>query len=436
MNTPFHLLILTLLVASPYKRARLPCFLTVEGRKLNSKGGMIFTVDLIHRDSLLSSQEPKKRLPLSSVSGGRHGSLASSANYQKNDIETEITPGRGDYLMKIAVGTPPSEFIAVADTGSDLIWLQCSSCQTSQTCIPQQAPLFDPTTSSTYQRIACNSPSCTSPDLDSGCLKNDTSRMGACFYDVSYGDHTTSFGVLSTDIITFPSSSANLPSSVFGCGYDQQGSLSSGDGIIGLGAGPLSLVSQLGPNINHKFSYCLVPVFSGATSKMRFGADVARLEGVVSTPLVIKDPPVYYYLTLGGISIGDTLVSVDQDVFIDSGTTLTKLETNIYNGVRDALTKAIGLEPVDSPTEVLDLCFETPQFEKVNPPDMVFQFTGANVALKPINIYLSNQDVTCLTIVPVDGKMIFGNLAQVNFEVGYDLQAQLVSFAPTDCTKY
>ncbi|XP_021741344.1 AP-1 complex subunit gamma-2-like [Chenopodium quinoa] len=41
--------------------------------------------------------------------------------------------------------------------------------------------------------------------------------------------------------------------------------------------------------------------------------------------------------------------------------------------------------------------------------------------------------------VPTDDMVhtsIFGNVAQVNFEVGYDLQAKRVSFVPTDCTKY
>jgi len=41
-----------------------------------------------------------------------------------------------------------------------------------------------------------------------------------------------------------------------------------------------------------------------------------------------------------------------------------------------------------------------------------------------------------LTIVPTEDNFIFGNIAQVNFEIGYDLQAKTVSFAPTDCTNY
>jgi len=263
---------------------------------------------------------------------------------------------------------------------------------------------------------------------------------GPCLYFQGYADSSNTTGFLSTETITFPSADtvsttvATFPSFVFGCGYLQFGSLFNGQGIIGLGPGPVSLVSQLGQDIGHKFSYCLVPETSETTSKMRFGADVMG-PNVVSTPFLVKDPP-GYYLTLDGITIGDDLIQVGQDVIIDSGTTLTWLETNIYNSLRDALKDAIALSPVPDPEGLLELCYETEQALKLNPPEVVFHFKGADVVLQPLNIFWELGNVTCLAMMPSepDNHSYFGNIAQINFEVGYDLQAKQVSFAPTNCT--
>lgn len=428
--------LIVLLVSLTY--ARKPNPLLVEARKLNSNA--FFTVDLIHRDSPLSPYNNSAMTPhgrhrkatLGAISSNHHIRL-SSMYYDSKAVETDVIPNGGDYLMKIAIGTPPVEFIGVADTGSDLVWVQCSPCQQ---CIPQKSSLFDPAKSSTYQALPCNSETCNYPDLNSQCAQEDDDK-GSCAYVTNYGDGTSSTGILGQDTVTLTSTdatSANFPSSVFGCGYEQKGRFGvQGDGIFGLGNGPLSLVSQLGQNINYKFSYCLTPASSGSNSKLKFGLDVAG-SNAVSTPFATQDPPTFYYLTLDGIDIADSSVPVGQNVIIDSGTTLTYLESSVYEGVRDALKSAIGLSPVTDPDGMLDPCYEASG--PLNSPDVAFKFKGADVVLKEENIFRSDGSLTCLAIVPTQDNFIFGNIAQVNFEVGYDLQAKMVSFAPTDCTKY
>ncbi|KAL4317858.1 hypothetical protein GQ457_18G013970 [Hibiscus cannabinus] len=64
--------------------------------------------------------------------------------------EAEIIVDSGEYLLNISLSTPGFDVVAIADTGSDLIWTQCKSC--SQ-CFKQDAPLFDPSKSSTYRKI-------------------------------------------------------------------------------------------------------------------------------------------------------------------------------------------------------------------------------------------------------------------------------------------
>lgn len=425
---PFLVLILVSLPYAPH-----PNPLLVEARRLNTNG--FFTVDLIHRDSPHSpyyNSSRHKKPTLGSISSNHHIHL-SSAYYDSKVVETDVIPNGGDYLMKIAIGTPPVEFTAVADTGSDLVWVQCSPCQK---CISPESPLFDPSKSSTYQAIPCESQSCNYPDLKSECTQDENDK-GSCAYDTIYGDGTQSIGVLGQDTITLTSTdaaSAQFPSSTFGCGYNQEGGFGvQGNGIVGLGNGPLSLASQLGQNVDNKFSYCLTPLSSGSNSKLKFGVDVAG-PNAVSTPFITQDSPVFYYLSLDGINIGSTSVPVGQNIIIDSGTTLTYLETSVYEGVRDALKSAIGLSPVADPEGTLDPCYEAGS--SLNPPDVVFKFQGADVVLKEENLFRTDGSVTCLTIVPTEDTFIFGNIAQVNFEIGYDLQAKTVSFAPTDCTKY
>ncbi|KNA06676.1 hypothetical protein SOVF_178820 [Spinacia oleracea] len=431
MHALANILILMMLVSSSFLQLLNPT--QTQARNLVSH--VSFEADLIRRGSPLSTdnnskmtlQQRQLRATLGSVSLG-HNIRLSSSYFNEKHVQTDLIPNGGEYLMKIAIGTPPVEFTPVVDTGSDLIWLQCSPCQR---CIHQESPFFDPEISSTYRTIPCNSQSCTYPDLDSGCIPNSITNNESCVYISIYGDGTKSTGILSTDTISFPS--ATFPSLIIGCGYDQQGHLGiHGDGIVGLGLGPLSLASQLGPNTNHKFSYCLTPRTSSVAGKLKFGADVTA-SGVVSTPFTTQDPPTFYFLTLDGITVGNSSVRVGRDMIIDSGTTLTFLPTSIYDSIKTAVKDAIAVTAVPDPNKAFEPCYET---LPSGVPDMVFNFKGADVVLKNVNTFITVGSLSCLAIVPSDDSFMFGNIAQVNFEVAYDFKAKQISFAPTDCTKY
>lgn len=366
---------------------------------------------------------------------------------------SDLIPNGGDYLIKFTLGTPKVEFLANADTGSDLIWVQCM-CENSTTCIPQKSPSFDPNKSSTFDVIQCPSLTCQSSDLKTHCVSdnskttpsrknNDNNDSSLCAYEVLYADTTQSIGVLAKDTLSLPSSdqttSLSLPSSVFGCGLIQQGKLGKqGEGIVGLGRGPSSLISQLAKQIDNTFTFCLAPLSSEANSKLTFGANVMD-PGAVSTPIKNGPRPIFYYLTLDSISVEGkdkpAQVPVGMDIVIDSGTTLTYLPTSVYDGVKAALTTAIEQSPIPSPSTVFDLCYNTGSGGQLNPPDVVFHFQGADVVLKAINTFWDiGNGVTCLALVAADKDFIFGNIAQVNFQIEYDLNAKQVSFAPADCS--
>ncbi len=64
-----------------------------------------------------------------------------------------------EYAMAVSVGTPPQQFIALVDTGSDLVWLNCNPCIH---CIAEAADNpFDPAQSTSYQEASCTDAACT-----------------------------------------------------------------------------------------------------------------------------------------------------------------------------------------------------------------------------------------------------------------------------------
>ena len=263
-------------------------------------------------------------------------------------------------------------------------------------------------------------------------------------------------GNLSLETLTLPSSTGSTPVSfprtIFGCGR-QGGGLFSGieSGIIGLGSGKLSLVSQMGSSINGKFSYCLSSQ-SKLSSKINFGGvGMISSPRVVSTPLLLKSSSPVYYLVLEGISVGNKRFnattsnstplssnfwrSFKGNIVIDSGAVLSYLPTKLYSQLETAIRGAVrNLQVANDPSGALKLCYNS-RSGSIDMPGVTFHFKGADVKLKTLNTFVKvKEDVLCLAFVPSDDFSLFGNVAQRNFLVEYDLKRKVVSFKPTDCS--
>ncbi|KAG6601727.1 putative aspartic protease, partial [Cucurbita argyrosperma subsp. sororia] len=52
----------------------------------------------------------------------------SPGNVSPMAAKSQIWPETSEFIVKIAVGTPPTEVHAILDTGSDLFWAQCRPC--------------------------------------------------------------------------------------------------------------------------------------------------------------------------------------------------------------------------------------------------------------------------------------------------------------------
>ncbi|KAK9058210.1 hypothetical protein SSX86_023050 [Deinandra increscens subsp. villosa] len=406
-----------------------------------------FTTNLIHRDSPTSPfYDPSLTLSRRVVAAlNRSFDRAKVFSSMRSGV-TNIFPNPqlANYLMKISMGTPPQDIIGVADTGSDIIWTQCEPCSY---CFNHTRPVYKPSVSLTYNRTTCGSTTCMLVPTRS-CTTSDNT----CLYLVVYGDLSYSSGELATETVIVDSTQSGISFAftnvIFGCGHRNAGMFTDDQsGIIGLGGGPFSLITQMGSSINGKFSYCLVQMFSNVerSSKMYFG-DAATVSGVgvVSTPLFSGNPSTFYYLNFEGITVAGQRVdfyvtkpkSVEGNIIIDSGTSLTLLPESFYNRLQLAVRRSMqDILPVGSdPRNNLNLCYNP--LDVMDLPDMVAHFSGADVELNPMNTFvrLSNDSI-CLAFAPVEGVVIFGNLAQMNYLVGYDLYKKTVSFKRTDCLK-
>ncbi|KAJ3670363.1 hypothetical protein LUZ60_010687 [Juncus effusus] len=331
-----------------------------------------------------------------------------------------------EYFMDLAIGTPALHYSAIADTGSDLIWTQCNPCKQ---CVYQPTPIYTPSNSSTFVSI---------------CNTTDSS----CSYNYTYGTGWTS-GVREKETFTFGSAKpVQISNVVFGCSSSSSNDFNGSAGLVGLGRGELSLVSQLSSS---KFSYCLTSFFNpNSTSPLLLGP-LATFSGstVKSTPFV-KNPssfPTYYYLSLKGISLGTKKLSIENTTFalnsngtggliIDSGTTFTTLKTEAYQAVRDGIMSLVKLQPANESSAIFDLCYSLS--DGTSPPampNMIFHFEGADMELPVENYMLLDQDGWCLVMTSTDDISIFGNYQQQNIHILYNLEKEVLSFSPAQCDK-
>lgn len=150
--------------------------------------------------------------------------------------------------------------------------------------------MFTPSKSATYKKLSCSSPICLFAGESASC-----SSQSECLYSISYGDRSHSQGDFAVDTVTMGSTSGRrvaFPRMAIGCGHDNAGTFDANvSGIVGLGLGPASLVTQMGPSAGGKFSYCLTPIGSNTieSSKLNFGSNaVVSGSSAVSTPIYIS----------------------------------------------------------------------------------------------------------------------------------------------------
>ncbi|KAE9600285.1 hypothetical protein Lal_00045763 [Lupinus albus] len=352
------------------------------------------------------------------------------------DLSTPISSGSnqgsGEYFTRVGVGQPSKPFYMVLDTGSDVNWLQCKPCDD---CYQQSDPIYDPTQSTSFYPLPCDSQQCQA--LDTSACRNNK-----CLYQVSYGDGSFTVGEFITETMTF-GNSGSVNRVAIGCGHDNEGLFVGAAGLLGLGGGPLSLTKQIKAT---SFSYCLVDRDSGKSSTLEFNSP--RPGDSVTAPL-LKNQKVdtFYYVELQGISVGGEVVPIPPETFaagnsgggviLDCGTAITRLQTQAYNSVRDSFKKLTqNLRSADG-FALFDTCYDFSSLSSVRVPTMSFHFNGGKSWALPAKNYLIPVDSAgtfCFAFAPTRSSMaIIGNVQQQGTRVSFDLANSLVGFSPNKC---
>ena len=115
---------------------------------------------------------------------------------------------------------------------------------------------------------------------------------------------------------------------------------------------------------------------------------------------------------------------------------MTLLPEDFYNKLESTVSKAIILKRLTG--EFLDqgVCYNTTLVIKA--PIITVHFSRANFKLKALNTFMRmSTDVVCFAFAtsPLN-VFIFGNMAQRNFLIDYDLTKGIVSFKASDCPKH
>ncbi|VFQ78075.1 unnamed protein product [Cuscuta campestris] len=371
-------------------------------------------------------------------------------------IKSGVSEGRGEYFARLTIGSPGREYYLVADTGSDLTWLQCLPCSS---CYKQTGPIFDPINSSTYSPLPCAAQQCQWLQESRYCSRDGRRQ---CMYTYGYGDNSTTAGELATESVAFGSAAASQHNNKvpIGCGHSNKGLFAGAAGLLGLSRGPLSFPSQM--NVA-SFSYCLVDRDSTNSSTLDFGYSSAaaatattsnnnkkKSSGVVVVARLIPLKEIFYFVDLIGISVGgnnENMIPISAypsgggAVIIDSGTAITRLHKDVYSSFRQHFLNAAAaakLRTATDPNDIFDTCYDFSNQESVQVPTVSFHFTDAGNMLElPAENYLVPMDTSgtfCLAFFPTSSSLtIIGNVQQQGMRVTYDLHNSHIRFSPNQC---
>ncbi|KAK9750735.1 hypothetical protein RND81_02G217700 [Saponaria officinalis] len=358
--------------------------------------------------------------------------------------------------LKFGIGTfetpiPYKSYYLRMDTGSELTWVQCEDCQKpGNHCFGKPPIIYTNTKSSTYRPIPCNT-----HEL---CFK-DKCINGFCSYNKYYGDGETT-GILAFEAFTFRTgprlnevTQDIVFNQVFGCNTFYRGRSSNVEiGILGLGWGPRSFISQVKTQVQDTFSYCF-PSFDKTSpvseGYFEIGSDDVSEDDFSSTALRRFGSFQHYYINLEGISVNRRRLNILPSVFartgdeggtlIDSGSSFTYLTPVAYRELErvlaayfTSLKNYVPIKPGD-----FDLCYKSSTYAAEQLPSITFHFSGADLLLKPENVFIwlnDSPNAFCLAmIMSYEQDTVFGAYQQSNFKFIYNRRKRLLLFKPDSC---
>ncbi|XP_019152527.1 PREDICTED: aspartic proteinase-like protein 2 isoform X2 [Ipomoea nil] len=367
-------------------------------------------------------------------------------------------PTFGLYYANVKLGSPPREYNVQFDTGSDLLWLACTSCQgcPRSSGLGVDLNFYDAASSSTASLISCSDHICSS--ITQTAYAECFSESNQCGYSFQYGDGSGTAGHYVSDVLYFDmvmgnslvmNSSAQV---VFGCSTSQSGSLTNGyravDGIFGFGQQGLSVISQLS-------SLGITPkVFSHCLKGEEMGGGILVLgeildPRIIYTPLVPSQP--HYNLYMQSISVNGRVLPIDPAVFatsgdrgviVDSGTTLAYLASEAYEPFINAINDLVWQSTSPFVSKEGIKCYvvnaSSSSITDIFPPVVLNFDGGATLVLRPRDYlfrydHLDRNEVWCNGFLKHE-LTILGDLVLKDKIVVYDIANQRVGWADHDCS--
>lgn len=377
----------------------------------------------------MASKDPQRVKYLSSLVAQKTTSVPIASGQNVLNI--------GNYVVRVKLGTPGQLMFMVLDTSNDAAWVPCSGCTGCST-----KTLFTPNTSSTYGSLDCSMPQCTQVRG----LSCPATGSSACLFNQSYGGYSSFSATLVKDSLRLANDI--IPNFSFGCINTASGGSVPPQGLLGLGRGSMSLLSQSGSLYSGVFSYCL-PSFKSYyfSGSLKLGP-VGQPRAIRTTPL-LRNPhrPSLYYVNLTGISVGRVMVPIAPELLsfnpntgagtiIDSGTVITRFVEPIYTAIRDEFRKQVK-GPFSS-LGAFDTCF-TATNEGASPA-ITFHFTGLDLTLPMENslIHSSAGSLACLSMAAAPNNVnsvlnVIANLQQQNLRIMFDVANSRLGIARELC---
>ncbi|KAL5074843.1 hypothetical protein RYX36_013827 [Vicia faba] len=359
-----------------------------------------------------------------------------SASPASAPIASGQTFNINNYVVRVKIGTPGQLLFMVLDTSSDEAFvpsLGCTGCSATK---------FSPKSSTSYVPLTCSAPQC------GQARGRSCSPIGSnvCSFNQSYADSSFS-ATLAQDSLTLDAN-VIIPKFSFGSINAISGASIPAQGLLGLGRGPLSLLSQTMSTYSGVFSYCL-PTFKSHyfSGSLKLGP-VNQPKSIQTTPL-LRNPsrPSLYYVNLTGISVGSVNVPIPNNLLafdpktgagsiIDSGTVITRFVELVYNATRDEFRKQVK-GPFSS-LGAYDTCFA--ETSETITPAITFHFQNLDLKLPMENslIHSTSEPLACLAMAAAPKNVnsvlnVIANYQQQNLRILFDTVNNKVGIANEPC---
>ncbi|KAF9678920.1 hypothetical protein SADUNF_Sadunf07G0086600 [Salix dunnii] len=350
----------------------------------------------------------------------------------------------GFYNVTLNIGQPSKPYFLDVDTGSDLTWLQCDV--PNARCREAPHPYYKPSNN----LVPWKDPICQSLHTD-GDQRRETPDK--CHYKVEYADGGSSLGVLVRDAfnLNFTSEKHQSPLLALGlCGYGQDfgETYHPIDGVLGLGRGKSSIVSQLSSVglVRNVIGHCLSARGGGF---LFFGDDLYDSSRVAWTPMKHYSPG-FAELTFDGKATGFKNLLVA----FDSGASYTYLNSQVYEGLISLMKRELSTKPLRQALDdqTLPLCWKGPKpFKSIRDVRKYFKnfalsFTNDGKSKTQLEfspeafLIVSTKGNACLGIlngteVGLNDLNVIGDISMQDRVVIYDNEKQLIGWAPGNCDR-